>query len=214
MISFAVAGWRVVEQARPHLIGRAFEHGAEHRGRELAPPRDRVGEIAVVARPIHQAAQRGFGEARPAVRRHLARHRHVAALDQHAGHLLAEFGASGDRGEMRLALGAGDRDEFLLAEPIGPLQHRAGDLDRVVVREAADQPVGRVLHAGHALGELEQRLPFDLPGELLEHVIEHAGLRRADARGGDDEQVGDAAKHFGALLGRAALNGRFEFAEQ
>jgi hypothetical protein len=179
-----------------------------------APPRDRVGEIAVVACPVDQALQRGLREARTAVRRDLARHDHVAALDQHAGHLLAELGASGDRREVRLALGTGDGDQLVLAEAVRPLQHRTGDFDRVVMREAADQPLRRILHAGDALGELAHRLQFDLPGELLEHVVEHAGLRLADARRGHDEQVGHAAKHLGAPFARAALDGGFEFAEQ
>ena len=51
---------------------------------------------------------------------------------------LRQVGAPGDREQMVLALGAGDLDQRLGAEPAGIGQHVAGDLDLVVEGEVLD----------------------------------------------------------------------------
>ncbi len=203
-----------VDHALAHLIGRARQQLAEHLARQLPASCDCAGKIAVIARALDEIAQRHVGETRAVVRRDLASNRHVATLDQHVGNRFIEGRAARDRREMCLALGARNGDQRLVIEAIRTLKHGAGDLDRVVMREAADQAVGRIVDAGDAVAQFDHGLPLDFLDQFLEHVVEHADLLVARARRGGDEQIGHPAQHFGAPLARSGLDGGFKFRDQ
>ena len=141
-------------------------------------------------------------------------------LQQRVGDDLGQPPAPGDREQMLLALGLCEFDQILGRQPRRFGQHRTGDRDLVVLREAADHGRRRLLDGGelrahfgerNARGDIGQRAQLDGPDQAFEHVAEQLDLLAIAAVGGQQKQVGDALEGFEMLFGRTGLDGRIDF---
>ena len=112
---------------------------------------------------------------------------------------------------MVLALGAGDLDQRVGAEPAGIGQHVGGDLDLVVEGEVLDHLERRVVDRRQPPRELGPGAGLDPHDQEAEHVVEHLDLLFGQPLAVMQEQVGHAPERRDAFGRRAAGYGVLEF---
>ena len=138
----------------------------------------------------------------------------VAAADQFVGHGFRDAGASGDREQMRLALGPGDIDQVGVSQPRRLLQHRARHRDVVVLGEPPHRLDRRVADRRQAMGQFGPRLGLDLLDQAREDAVEQLDMLVVEVIGAVEKQRCDPLQGARATLGRAVLEHFLQFGNQ
>lgn len=141
-------------------------------------------------------------------------HRAVAARDQNVSNAFTQLRALRDGVQMCQAFGPGRLNEIVIAQAGRCAEHRAGDVDRLVVGEHAHDFQRCVVGAGEAFGQLDARFGLDAGGQRHQYVVEQFDLRGGVASRAVHEQVGHERQRPGALLRRAARHGLLKFLDQ
>ena len=141
----------------------------------------------------------------------LVDHIAIAAVEQHVGQRFLEMPAPRDRQEVRLALAARDLDQVAAGEPHRLTEHRRSDRNRIIMRQAPNEPGRRVIDERQPGGQLLPRPLLDPDHQELEHILEQQDLIFAVALGAGEEELGDAPHRLGAALRRTAMGRALKF---
>src|SRR6516165_3450944 len=110
-----------------------------------------------------------------------------------------------DRQKVWLALGSDVVDQRLGIEPLGVLQHRSSDIDRIIERKVHDHPEGRVAGMSQSPGELGAGRLLDFIRKASDHLAEDPDLIFGVTA--LYQQIGGVPKRAGPALGRTPQNG-------
>jgi hypothetical protein len=155
--------------------------------RDIAARAERLGEDGIVLGPLEQVQEARIREHRAAVPRHRVGDLGVASHDENIGDLARQRRPLRYRQQMTLALAAGVLDEACGADAVRVLQHRAGNLDRIVEGELPGN-IGRgAIEARKLPGKTAARGDLDFLGEALDHFAEGPDLLVAELAG--DQEI-------------------------
>ena len=142
-----------------------------------------------------------------------------AARQQRVGDDFLQPPAAGDCKQVFLALGLRDLDQIVVAEPGGFGQHRSGDRDFVVPRQATHHGSRRLGNRCKLAAQLGQSDPsadigdgakLDGVDQAFKDVAEQLGLLVVETASGRQKQGGHAPGHIRALLRGAGGNRRLD----
>ena len=115
---------------------------------------------------------------------------------------------------MGLSHGGGDIDEIAGVKPSRLRQHRPGDLDVLVARQAADGLDRRIVDRGEPAAELDQGLALDLADQEAQDVVEHLDLLVVQALGVVEEEVGHPPQRLDAVFQEVVFDRPFELGDE
>ena len=121
-----------------HVVRRLGDQLLENVPGDVLTQAELLGENGIALGPLDHVQKAEIREARAIVVGDRVHDFLVAARHQHVGDRLLDRFAFRDREQMRLAFGADVGDQGVGLEPLGLLQDRAGDFDRIVKGEFVD----------------------------------------------------------------------------